>query len=276
MTPFVDADWLLRHHGDVVVVHVATTMGGGDPFAAFERRRIAGAVTVLLDSALAAPPAPIAGRHPLPSPEHFAAAMSRAGVGNDSPVVAYDDGNGGLAARLVWMLRLLGQRAALLDGGLAHWTGPTESGPVEATARSVERKVVPWPGDMLAGADEVAAHIQDGGLVIDSRSAPRYRGEVEPIDAIAGHVPGAINLDFAENFEADSRLLPREALQARFAPLDVDERSIVYCGSGVTACLNALAIEAAGFPRPKVYVGSWSGWSSDPERPVARGDELGD
>lgn len=125
----------------------------------------------------------------------------------------------------------------------------------------------------MADADEVAAHADAGGLVIDSRAAPRFRGETEPVDAKAGHVPGAVNLPFTDNLDDNDCFLPTADLSRRFADLGdtLTSDAIVYCGSGVSACNNLLAMEAAGFSRPRLYVGSWSGWSSDPERPVATG-----
>ncbi len=150
-----------------------------------------------------------------------------------------------------------------------------ESGSVElgsADDYSVEWAARDWPLDALADAVDVAAHLRDGGAVVDSRDPARYAGEFEPIDAVAGHVPGAINLLFNDNLASDGRFAPVDDLRTRFEPIVADgDRAIVYCGSGVTACHNALAMEHAGFGLPRVYVGSWSGWSADPERPVATG-----
>ncbi len=269
--PIVTGAWLSEHLADVVVCDVRTSMNGGDPQADFRAHHIAGARYVGLDDALADPPAAVVGRHPLPSPERFAAELGAVGIPDGATVVAYDDRGGGFAARLVWMLRIIGQEAALLDGGLAVWAGPTESGPSDD--RPVVRTPVPWPPDALADADAVATHLAGGGIVVDSREATRYRGETEPIDPVAGHVPGAINLPFADNLGSGARFRTPGELAARFAALAGDARAIVYCGSGVTACHNALAIERAGLPRPRVYVGSWSGWSSDPGHPIATGDE---
>lgn len=248
---------------DSIIVHVGS-------HGRHVERRLPGARFVSVDDDLAAPPAPILGRHPLPTPEHFATVLERLGIDIDSRVVAYDEGNGGFAARLVWMLRIIGQDAALLDGGLDGWTGPTESGPATRPASHVTRAPVPWPDGATASADEVAAHIAAGGVVIDARDARRFAGEIEPIDAVAGHVPGAVNFAFTDNL-VDGRLLDQPALAERFAAVRSDPQAIVYCGSGVTACHDALAIEAAGLPRPRVYVGSWSGWSTDPDRPIATG-----
>lgn len=270
--PIVSPGWLEQHLGDVVVCDVGTTMAGGDPHERYVAGHVAGARFVDLDETLADPPGGVDGRHPLPTPARFAEAMGSLGVGRDATVVAYDDRGGAFAARLVWMLRVIGQDAALLDGGLAAWTGPTETGPAEHGVAS--RPLVAWPQDALADADTVAAHVVDGGVLIDSREAPRYRGEVEPIDAVAGHVPGAINLPFADNVH-DGRFRPAADLVRLFSDAAGDPAAIVYCGSGVTACHNALAMERAGLPRPRVYVGSWSGWSSDPGRSIAVGPDPG-
>jgi thiosulfate/3-mercaptopyruvate sulfurtransferase len=270
LPPVVGGRWLAEHLEQVAVCDVRTTMSGARPADRHREGHLPGARLVDLDTDLADPPDGSAGRHPLPAPERFAEVMARVGVGPDMPVVAYDDAHGGFAARLVWMLRILGQPAALLDGGLVAWEGPLDTGPVPTV--TVERPVIPWPADALADADTVAAHIAEGGVVIDSREAARYRGEIEPIDAVAGHVPGAVSRPFAGNLDDRGRFLPAAALAERFAAVGDGPWAIVYCGSGVTACHNALAIERAGLPRPRVYVGSWSGWSADPERPVATGD----
>jgi thiosulfate/3-mercaptopyruvate sulfurtransferase len=273
LPPIVDAAWLRRRiaaEPTLVVCHVGSTMPGSDPLADFEQRHVPGARLLSLDDALADVPSGTAGRHPLPSPEAFAAALGTAGVGDDAAVVAYDDRGGAHAARLVWMLRITGARAALLDGGLDAWEGRLEHG--RAVTDAVPRAVRPWPCDALADAADVVRHIADGGVVIDSRDPARYRGELEPIDPVAGHVPGAVNAPFADNLDADGRFHSAEELTERFQPVvGTDDRPIVYCGSGVTACHNALAMERAGLGRPRVYVGSWSGWIADPDRPIASG-----
>lgn len=275
LPPLISAGWLTdqltaNDAGAPVIVHVGTTMVGSDPHASYLDRRLPTARYASLDDDLAAPPAPIAGRHPLPPAVAFAAVLRRLGIDPGMPVVAYDDRNGAFAARLVWMLRIIGQPAALLDGGLDAWPGPVQSGPIEPHQPVADRPAVPWPTTAVADADEVAAHIDRGGVVIDSREPRRYAGEFEPIDAVAGHVPGAVNLAFTDNL-ADGRWLDANQLATRFAQVEKDPQTIVYCGSGVTACHNALAIEAAGLPLPRVFVGSWSGWSTDPDRPIATG-----
>lgn len=273
LPPIVSADWVLdrmsRSPTELAIADVRSYLDGRDGHQAFLDRHLPGAVFVDLDRVLAAPASPDAGRHPLPSPEVFARGLAAAGIGDDRPVVAYDDLGGMMAGRLVWMLRILGSPAALLDGGLTAWPGPTESGPSEV--EPVERRARPWPSEATASISEVEQHVAAGGLVVDSRAPERYRGETEPIDPRAGHIPGAVNAPFAANLDDDGRFLPPEELADRFDGLGADERAIFYCGSGVSACHNLLAMEAAGRPLPRLYVGSWSQWSSDPDRPAATG-----
>lgn len=266
--PIVDAEWLDRHLDEVVVCEVGSGTTGGSTPDDHRAGHLPGARFVSVDDDLAGAPGPVVGRHPLPSPEDFAARLGALGIGAGATVVAYDRHGGAFASRLVWMMRTIGQDAALLDGGFEAWTGPVESGTVDATP--VDRDPVPWPPSAVASADEVVAHIESGGVVVDSRAGERYRGETEPIDAVAGHIPGAVNLPFADNL-ADGRFRPADELRRRFADVAADPDPIVYCGSGVTACHNALAVEHATGRRPRVYVGSWSGWSTDPDRPIATG-----
>jgi thiosulfate/3-mercaptopyruvate sulfurtransferase len=275
--PIVNASWLrqrLATDTTVRICHVGSTMAGPEPEQSFTSRHLPDACFVALDDVLAAPPSGTAGRHPLPTPDHFATALGDLGIEDDATVVAYDERGGAFASRLVWMLRILGQRAALLDGGIEAWLDEPgarmEIGPASITP--TERTALDWPMDSLADAYGVAAHLSDGGVVIDSRDPARYAGEIEPIDDVAGHIPGAVNLLFNDNLGTDGRFRPSGELHERFAPvIGDDERPIVYCGSGVTACHNALAMEHAGLGLPRIYVGSWSGWSADRERPVATG-----
>ena len=227
-----------------------------------------GAVYLDLDTELAAPARPGAGRHPLPAAEDFAAALRRAGVTEASTVVAYDDSNGAPAGRLVWMLRALGHDAAVLSGGLEAWDGPVETEDVRPAAGDVP--VRDWPASRIATADEVAT---GAALVVDARAAERYRGDVEPIDPRAGHIPGAVNLPFSGNLDQDGRFLSPSQLRSRFEAAGVreDHETIVYCGSGVTAAPDLLALESAGFTRVRLFPGSWSQWSAEAIRPVAVG-----
>lgn len=274
LAPFVSAGWLVDHLDEVVVVDCRWALDGSQGREAYLEGHVPGAVFVDLDTELAAPPSAGGGRHPLPSPRDFATSMARAGVGDDTPVVAYDTAGGAIAARLVWMLRVLGHPAAVLDGGLAAWPGDLERGEVHPHVHGFTTR--PWPTEAIAEADDVAATAAAGGLVVDARAAERYRGEVEPVDPRPGHVPGAINLPFADNL-VDGHLRPDTSLRERFVAAGVapDRDTIVYCGSGVTACHDVLAIELAGLGRPRLFVGSWSAWSGDPDRPVATGDRSG-
>ncbi|MEM9133126.1 MAG: sulfurtransferase [Actinomycetota bacterium] len=297
--PIVSADGLARQlagpppveGGTVRVVDVRYYLDGRSGREAYEAGHIPGAVFVSLDDVLASPASPEAGRHPLPTPEVFAAGLGAAGIGDNDVVVAYDDLRGMVAGRLVWMLRILGRSAAVLDGGLDAWPGKPATGPADPPPEPVERQVLPWPGEATVDADEVADAIAAGELVIDARAAERYRGETEPIDPRAGHVPGAVNLPFPTNLDADGRFRSLDELAAGYASLGIgaatdgdeggdggeggDTAPIVYCGSGVSACHHAVAMEAATGRRPRVYVGSWSQWSSDPDRPAATGDGAG-
>jgi thiosulfate/3-mercaptopyruvate sulfurtransferase len=274
--PIVDVRWLLDRSAtdpDVVLCHVGSTMAGPDPEQTYLRRHLPDARYVSLDEVLAAPASGTAGRHPLPSPTDFADSLAELGIADDATVVAYDERGGAFAGRLVWMLRILGQRAALLDGGISAWEAAGEAIDDEpATWEPMHRAVIDWPLEALADAIDVQRHLANGGVVIDSRDPARYAGEIEPIDPVAGHVPGAVNLLFTDNLDSDGRYRSADELRLRFTALAGDDPTpIVYCGSGVTACHNALAMEHAGLLTPRVYVGSWSGWIADPDRPIATG-----
>lgn len=235
-----------------------------------------GAVYADLNADLSRAAMPTSGRHPLPSPDEFVARLRAWGVNQDSRVVAYDDGNGAYAARLWWMLRWLGHdEVAVLDGGMRRWLQLglplTAERPEPLCGDFVAR---PRPA-LAASADDVLAATADPAMrILDARAPERYRGEVEPIDKVAGHVPGARNHPFGLGLDPQGRFLPPDALRAALATsLDgvAPERSIVYCGSGVTACHVLLALEQAGLAGAQLYPGSWSEWSSDPARPVGTG-----
>jgi thiosulfate/3-mercaptopyruvate sulfurtransferase len=187
-------------------------------------------------------------------------------------VVAYDDAGGTVAARLVWLLRSTGHQAALLDGGLRTWTGSlTTAVPVRPPARFDPR---PWPADLLVATDEVPGLVDHGAVLLDARAAERYRGEVEPVDPRAGHVPGARSLPAASTLAEDGTLLPVAQLRRRLAAVGVVHGAdvVASCGSGVTACHTLLVIEHAGLGRGRLFPGSFSAWSADPDRPVSTGD----
>ena len=269
----VDAAWLAAHHERVVTADVRWYLDGRSGRAAYEAGHLPAAVFVDLDAALSARGDPRDGRHPLPTPPAFADAMGALGIGDDHPVVAYDDAGGGVAGRLVWMLRAQGTAAALLDGGLRSFTGPLETGagaprpPAARTARA-------WPETLLASADQIVAPGADT-VVLDARSPERYRGDVEPVDPRAGHIPGARNLPVGRMLDPTTlRLADPAALRQRFTDVGITDASevIASCGSGVSACILLIALEHAGLGRGRLFVPSCSGWSSDPGHVVASGD----
>jgi thiosulfate/3-mercaptopyruvate sulfurtransferase len=216
------------------------------------------------------------GRHPLPAEETLAELFSSWGINPDVQVVAYDARGGGFAARLWWSLRYLGhEKAAILDGGYPAWESAGFVTEVGDQARP-RREFQPHPRpEMLVTSPELRELLEQPGLlVIDSRAPERYRGEEEPYDPVAGHVPGAANHFWQSNLTPDGSLLTKEELHRRFTALLGNippEKSIFYCGSGVTACHNLLAMSHAGLPTPRLYAGSWSEWCADPQNPVATG-----
>lgn len=246
---------------------------GEPPFdgrAAYAGGHLPGAAFVDLDEELAAAPGE-RGRHPLPGMAEFGAAMRRAGVSAGSPVVVYDGGQGWAAARAWWLLRWTGHPdVRVLDGGLPSWEGSLET----EVPLPAEGDFAPEPGAVeLLDADGAAA-LARSGVLLDARAGERYRGEVEPIDRVGGHIPGAVSAPTNENVGADGRFLPAAELAARFKALGATEATGVgvYCGSGVSGAHEVLALAVAGIPAG-LYVGSWSEWSSDPERPVAVGPD---
>lgn len=257
----------------VVWCDVRWYLDGRDARAAYDGGHLPGAVFVDMDTVLAAPPTPEQGRHPLPSPTTFATELGALGIADDDLVVAYDDNGGLQAGRMVWMLRTIGRRAVVLDGGIQSWPGELTTDVPERA--EVERIAVDWPAELLVDIDEVAARSEAGDAVIlDARAAARYRGEMEPVDPKAGHIPGAKVRPVTDNV-VDGAFKSAEQLRADFGALGVDENTpvIAYCGSGVTACHNILAIERAGLGTARLFPGSWSQWSNDDARPVATGDD---
>jgi thiosulfate/3-mercaptopyruvate sulfurtransferase len=276
LPPFVASGWVQERLGEIVLADVRWSLDGTEGPATYRERHLPGAVFVDLDEVLSDAGRPAAdgaprGRHPLPDPERFAARLGEVGIAHDDLVVAYDQGPGTVAARLVWMLRVLGERAAVLDGGLAAWPGPTERG--EVRRPPVLRRVRSWPRERLADAALVdRLRRRPDAVVVDARAPERFRGEVEPVDARPGHVPGARNLPAAGNVGEDGRLRELEDLRRAYASagaLDAAE-VVAYCGSGVTATHDLLVLEHLGV-RGRLYPGSWSAWSADPDRPVATG-----
>lgn len=266
--PVVDLAWL-KNHPEAVIADVRWYLDGRSGAEAYASGHIPGAVFIDLDAALAAPGSPELGRHPLPDPEVFASEMVDAGISDDSIVVAYDDAGGFSAGRLVWMLRALGVDAALLDGGLSALDGGLSIEEPQESDEDVTFGIRGWGPDVVATIEEAVA----GPLVIDARSAERYRGEGGiSLDPRAGHIPGALCAPMTGNLDPANRFLPAEELRERFAALGITDATgvISYCGSGVTACHNLLAMERAGLGRGRLYVGSWSQYSAT-DRPAATG-----
>lgn len=248
----------------------------------YERGHIAGAIFADLDHDLSGPiERGVTGRHPLPTVERAAATLSRLGIDAGTQVVAYDDRGGMTAGRLWWMLRWLGhERVAVLDGGWPHWERegrPTRSGVETREAKTF----VPRPRPELAvDAAEVQRRRTDPAYrVVDSRTADRYRGENETIDPVAGHIPGAVSGPFPDNLATDGRFRSPDELRARFETMlggIAADHAVFYCGSGVSAAHNLLALARAGLGEARLYPGSWSEWIADPSRPVATGAEQGE
>jgi thiosulfate/3-mercaptopyruvate sulfurtransferase len=277
--PLVDATDLARELGrsDCFVVDCRFTLT--DPAAgraAYDRGHIPGARYAHLDDDLARRPRGGEGRHPLPERERFAATLGSWGIGRDDAVVAYDEGSGAIAARLWWLLGWIGHsRRAVLNGGFAAWQGaglPIVEIEPEVRARRYDAGAA--QRDATVATAEIAAAQAAGGLLVDARAAPRYRGEQEPIDPKAGHVPGARNRPFSANVTPGGRFRQPLELRAELTELlagRTPERLIAMCGSGVTACQLLLAMEVAGLPGGRLYAGSWSEWIRDPSRPIRTG-----
>jgi thiosulfate/3-mercaptopyruvate sulfurtransferase len=277
------------------LLDVRWRLGGPPGRELYQAGHIPGAAFVDLDLELAGQPG-AGGRHPMPAADDFAAAMRRAGVSDDRLVVVYDDADSTAAARAWWLLRYFGHRSVrVLDGGFRRWTadghaaepGPSGSPGAPGSIELPGTPETPAPGTPLGDFTASPGHLPlldaDGaatlartGLLLDARAGERYRGDVEHVDPVAGHIPGAVSAPTAENVNADGTFRPAADLAARFRGLGVTGETEVglYCGSGVTAAHQALALSVAGLPAA-LYVGSWSDWITDPARPIATGPELG-
>jgi thiosulfate/3-mercaptopyruvate sulfurtransferase len=265
-----------------VLLDIRWRLGGPPGIDSYRAGHIPGAVYVDLDTDLAGPPGE-GGRHPLPARGDFEAAMRRAGVTGGRPVVVYDDGDSTIAARAWWTLRYFGHaQVQVLNGGFRAWTAAGQ--PVTTAEPQVAAgDFSAVPGQLPVLEPEQAAALARSGVLLDARAAERYRGEIEPVDPVAGHIPGAVSAPTLGNLGRDGRFLPVAELRARFAGLGVaagrpgtlGEVAVgAYCGSGVTAAHEVLALDLAGVPAG-LYVGSWSGWTADPGRPVATGPDPG-
>lgn len=259
---------------DVTVLDVRWRLGGPPGRESYDAGHVPGAAFVDLDRDLAAPPG-AGGRHPMPSGAGFEEAMRRAGVRDGRPVIVYDDADSTAAARAWWLLRYFGHPSVrVLDGGLRAWT----AGGYPVVAAGQERTVITAgrftarPGRLALLDADGAASVARAGLLLDARAGERYRGEQEHVDPVAGHVPGAVSAPTAQNLNPDGTFRPAADLAARFTALGVtgDRTVAAYCGSGVTAAHEVLALTLAGIPAA-LYVGSWSDWITDPARPVATG-----
>jgi thiosulfate/3-mercaptopyruvate sulfurtransferase len=281
-TTLVDTPTLATHLSDPdwVVVDCRFSLTD-EPWGRREylSRHIPGAVYAHLERDLSGPVTGHNGRHPLPDPEALVRTLGGFGIAGGVQVVVYDQGNGMFAVRLWWLLRWMGHDGvALLDGGFGKWTAEKRA----TSAGEEKRARRPFTGsprpDMVVDVDQVArlaAH--EPARLIDARAPERYRGEVEPIDRVAGHIPGAVNDYYMQNLAEDGTFRSPEALRDRLTMAigGASPKEIVcYCGSGVTACHNLLALERAGLPGARLYPGSWSEWSSDPSRPVEQSPDI--
>jgi thiosulfate/3-mercaptopyruvate sulfurtransferase len=255
-----------------VVLDVRWALGDPRGHDHYVAGHVPGAVYVDLETELAGPASPQEGRHPIPAIENLQAAVRRWGVRDGSSVVAYDDVGATSAARAWWLLRWAGVTdVRLLDGGLGAWRAsgyPTERGVVRPVAGDVTLR----PGGMPVIDADQAADLARSGALLDARAAERYRGETEPVDPVAGHIPGAMGAPTTDNLDRHGRFLAPESLRERFTELGVDRTAPVgvYCGSGVTAAHEVAALAIVGIDAA-LYPGSWSQWCNDPSRPVATG-----
>lgn len=273
MTVLTAAEELLGRIGDVVLLDVRWALGRSDGREQYRAGHLPGAVYVDLPTELAAGASPAAGRHPLPSVQALQASARRWGISTSSRVVVYD-ATGGLAAARAWWLLCWGglTEVTILDGGLTAWTavgGELQAGDVTPDPGDV---VLSGGGMPVLDVDEAAALPASGGVLLDARAGERYRGEVEPVDPRAGHVPGAISAPTTENLDAEGHFATAAVLTERFVSLGVRPGTAVgvYCGSGVTAAHQVAALAEAGIDAA-LWPGSWSQWSADPDRPVATG-----
>jgi thiosulfate/3-mercaptopyruvate sulfurtransferase len=268
--PIVSSEWLAEHLHDEgqVVVDLRWSVADGPKRADYDRGHIPGAVFADLDLDLSGAASDAAGRHPLPTPLHFGEAMSRLGIGDRTRVVVYDDAGGIIAARLWWMLDVLGREVAVLDGGIQGWSGTrSKAKPSPVDAAFTPR---PWPDRVRVSPDQIAAALGGDLVLIDARSAERYADGSE-IDPRPGHIPGARSVPAGSNLDDGHWKSPR-ALRELYEAADADGENVVaYCGSGVTACADLLGRRLAGLPDGRLYPGSWSQWGADEDRPASTG-----
>jgi thiosulfate/3-mercaptopyruvate sulfurtransferase len=272
----VTGRWLADHLDEVTVADTRWYLDGRQGSEAYEQGHIPGAVFVDIDQVLADPASSVLGRHPLPGPERFAEALGELGIAEDRLVVAYDDAGGSVAARLWWLLRAIGQPAAVLDGGINAWPGELTTEIVAPV--SVPRRPRPWPPERFLTADDVEqVRKAPDALLIDARASARYEAGDPAIDPRAGHIPGARSAPWPENLGPNGGFRSADELRERFGALGAttESRVVAYCGSGVTACHDLLALELAGFTDTALFTGSWSAWGADASRPAEVGPDPG-
>ncbi len=280
LTTLVDTETLSRHIDDPRWAVVDCRFSLADPAAgrrAYAAGHVPGARYAHLEEDLSSPVTPTSGRHPLPPPNTLAEKLGRWGIDKNSQVVVYDDTFGAMASRLWWLLRWLGHEAvALLDGGFPKWQ--REGRPVTPESPAIQS--VPFHPTINNALCVEAGHVLQmlqtrNGLLVDARADERFRGEVEPLDKVAGHIPGAVNMPYEDNLDFSGEFMSDEALREHYLAAvkgTAPDEVVHMCGSGVTACHNILAMEHAGLPGAKLYAGSWSEWITDPNRPVAKGE----
>ncbi|AEI46158.1 sulfurtransferase [Paenibacillus mucilaginosus] len=278
MKHVVSVDWLFEHGTDDRMILVDCRFVLGQPDVgriAYEKDHIPGAHYLDLEKDLSSAVTEHGGRHPLPDVDALSRTFGRIGIHSGSVVIAYDDQGGAYASRLWWLLTYLGhERVYILDGGYSKWKEAgypvTDEPPLVHEAQFVPKV----RGELVVDMEGVRSRQgRPGTVLIDSREARRYQGIEEPIDKTAGHIPGAVNYFWKDSLTAEGAWKSAEAQKERFGPLAEADEIIVYCGSGVTACPNVLALSEAGLKNVKLYAGSWSDWISYPDNPVAVGEE---
>jgi thiosulfate/3-mercaptopyruvate sulfurtransferase len=273
--PLVGVDWLVAHRTDprLRIADVRWSLAGPPGRDRYDAGHIPGAVFIDAERELSSP-GEGPGRHPIPAPARLEAVLGSAGIGDEHLVVAYDDAGGSIAARVWWLFRHFGHdgAAAVLDGGIGAWTDAGHPLATDEPAHPPARWTSGDARDDALAADALAELLGGDLLLLDARAGERYRGEVEPVDSRAGHIPGAHSAPWAANLGPDGRFLPPAVLRERYASLGAGERpTVAYCGSGLSASHDLLALELAGIGGARLYEGSWSDWSSDPSRPAATG-----
>lgn len=266
--PFVDVAFLEHRFTDAYVADVRSYLDGRRGIDAYNAGHIPGATFVDLEWRLTGHGVTNGGRHPLPEAGYFHAMLAELGITDEDTVIAYDDAGGVMAARFVWMLRATGREAAVLDGGIQAWPHALSTEPVHRRPTLLRQR--PWPEELLATIDDAATAAERGIPLIDARQRERFDGAPDDLDPRAGHIPGARSVPCRENLTLEGRLKSVDELRATFAAAGVTDGGdvISYCGSGVTACHNLLSLEHAGLGRGRLFPGSWSQWSRDPDRPI--------